>query len=184
MAFVKRTGFIREASPTSVVEDILRRNTKQGDGYNINSGSISLTSSGTSSILYIKYTGTKQLIISDISVGIGASTGSTNPAEITLIRNPTTGTVISDATAAPININKNFSSSNTLSADAYKGAEAKTFTNGDDAGTFFTNEKTNLYTPVYLILNQNNSVGLKITPMQASGNVDVYAAMVCFEEDL
>ena len=58
---------------------------------------------------------------------------------MTIIKNPSTGTLISGASAVAINSNINFGSSNTLSSITYKGAEGSTVTDGADYVTIFCN---------------------------------------------
>ena len=116
--------------------------TLEGDSYNVNTGIIDLTDAVDTPVLYLKNNETRGLHVKAIAVGIEYDTsGSTAEIEkVTIIRNPTTGTIItSTPTNVDIKVNRNFGSTNILTADAYKGATGHTMTNGDDYLLLFQN---------------------------------------------
>ena len=153
--------------------------TENGDGYNINTGTIGLTSSTESGILYVKNNEDRDLTIDAIAVGVGLAGTTTDVSTITVVKNPTTGTLISNATAADMNQNRNFGSSKTLTVDAYKGAEGSTITNGNDLAQFFLGAGGRLFATIDLVVPKGNSVALKIDTNTSSGTTNVYAAIVC-----
>jgi hypothetical protein len=158
----------------------------QGQAYNVNSGVITLTSGSESSILYIKNTdAAKQIHISAIAIGFGPSTGgvATEIPKVTVIRNPTAGTVVSDATAVDINSNRNFGSSNTLAGDIYKGGEGKTLTDGEDHIIFFQGDNGRLFANIGEVLPNGASLGIKVNPQGSNTNLDCYAALIIHLED-
>lgn len=156
--------------------------TEIGDGYNLNTGIITLTADSDTAVAFFKYTGSKTFVLSNIAVGLGTAQGAvSNPAKITLIKNPTTGNIISDATAGDMNVNRSFSSTNTLSGNFYKGAAGKTFGNGTDAAIFFAGAGSRLFATIDFDLNQNNSIGISIDPNCDSGFV-AYVAFIGFEK--
>ena len=146
-----------------------------GISYNINSGQISV--SATSAILYLKNNEDKPFFIDAIAVGIGAGSFSDN-VEIFVVRNPTTGTIIDDGTAVDMNANRNFGSSNTLTADVYKGANAKTFTDGTDAILIAQHGQGRVFATINLELQKGNSIGIRVNPNLSSGSCELYAAIV------
>jgi hypothetical protein len=160
----------------------------QGDAYNINTGQITLTSASESAILYIKNTdSTKRLFVSSIAIGLGPSTGgvATEIPAITVLRNPTTGTIIeSTPTDVDINSNRNFSSSNSLTIDAYKGGEAETFTDGTEHIIFYASDNSRLFADIEEVLENGASLGIKIDPQGSNTNMTCYAAVVCHVEDM
>lgn len=163
---------VQETETTEAVEN--------GDAYNINSGTIGLTSSTVSGVLYVKNNEDRDLIIDAVAVGIGSAGTVSDVSTITVIRNPSTGTLIeSSPTNVDINQNRNFGSSKTLTADAYKGAEADTITNGDDIIQFFAAAGTRLFAPIDLLLSKGDSIGITIDTNTSSGTTNVYAAIVC-----
>ena len=122
---------------------------EQGDAYNINTGTIGLTSSTASSVYYLKNNESRDLIVEAIAVGIGSAGTTTDVSTITVIRNPTS---VSYSTAVDMNANRNFGSSKTLTADTYKGAEAATTTGGTNIAQFYQAAGGRLYATIDLIL--------------------------------
>lgn len=95
---------------------------------------VALTTTGSfSAIFYVKNTSTTKVL------HLGKlRTCSNQVCEWKFIKNPTTGTLISDATAAAKE-NMNFGAPITFIGDVYKGADAKTITDGIEAGTWINN---------------------------------------------
>jgi len=152
-----------------------------GNAYNINTGVVSIAAE--TGMLYLKNNEDKNLYIEAVAVGIGAGTfNTTASAMVTVIRNPTTGTLIeSTPTNVDMSVNRNFGTSNTLTADAYKaGASADTITNGDDLAIIaMANAQSRLYAGIGLELQKGNSIGIKVDPNLSSGSANVYVALVC-----
>lgn len=156
-----------------------------GDSYNVNTGTITLTSANESGIFYLKYTGDNPLVIKEILAIIGSTTNGTGDGEIVILKNPTTGTVISDATVVETASNRDFSSANTLEALVYKGAEAKTLTNGD---VFASSTRSSFGAVVafdasIMVLRKGNSIGVKYTPPSGNTSQTIKIAVTCFVED-
>lgn len=104
--------------------------TETGDTYNINTGELTLTSSGKSVLLYLKNNEATNLIIDNIIVNIKDYVGTDGQPEISIERNATAGTILSSATPALIS-NRNFGSNKSLSATYYQGAEGVTSSSMD-----------------------------------------------------
>ena len=91
--------------------------------------------------------------------------------DVTLLKNPTTGTVITNAVPVSAASNRDFSSSTQLNALAYKGAEGDTLTNGE---TFAITTRDASFSGVVsfdaapIVLRRGNSIGIKFDP--AAGN--------------
>lgn len=106
-------------------------------------------------ILYTKNTSTtKRFVIHSIR------TCGNQIQKVIAYKNPTTGTIISNATAGQ-NTNCNFSSSNTPALTTYKGADTYTFTNGTHLSNMINNvghstEKTN----DAILLGPNDTFGI------------------------
>jgi len=151
-----------------------------GDAYNINTGIITLTDAADTPILYVKNNESRPLFIEAIAVGVGPSTGGSGGVpKITVIRNPTAGTTISNANAVDINSNRNYGSASTLTVDAYKGATGETMTDGDDHIIFFQNSNGRLFASINEILPKGSSIGVKLDPQASNTSQDVYCAFVC-----
>lgn len=157
--------------------------TKRGASYNINTGVITLTNDDETPILYVKNNETQDLHITAIAIGIGITDGTATIPKITIIRNPTAGTITSGSNI-DINSNRNYSSSNTLSVTAKKGATGSTMTDGDDHIIFFQTEKGRLFATIDEILGTGSSIGIKFDPQTTSNtSLDLYAALICHLED-
>jgi len=155
-----------------------------GDGFNLNTGDITLTADSDTAVAYFKYTGTRTFVLASIAVGLGTAQGTvSNPAKITLVKDPTTGNIISDATAGDMNANRNFASTNTLSANFYKGAAGKTFGDGTDLAQFYAGAGSRLFASIDFDLGPNNAIGINIEPNCVSGFI-TYAAFIGYEKTL
>ena len=103
--------------------------TSLGDAFNVSSELVTLTTAGESALLYIKNNEEEALSIITEFVNIGTATGSTAKGIIKFYLDPSAGTIVSDATEAQV-LNRSIGNTQTLTADTYKGAEGKTFTDG------------------------------------------------------
>lgn len=151
-----------------------------GDNFNINSGTITLTSANKSGVFYFKNLEAKPFVIEDVLVITGASTGGSGDMQVDILQNPTTGTVIDNAVAAQTIANRNFGkTSSTLSADVFKGAEASTFTNGIlFADTTRTSASVIEFDADVMILPKGSSLGVEVTPPAGNTSMMVKIAVV------
>ena len=175
---VDSTGaaLVRSTSQTRAQEAAV-----EGEGFNINTGLINLTSANESVVLYYKHFEDKPLIVDAIVFGMednGTDVNVTCP--LTIVKNPSTGTIISTATAVDILENRNFGSVNALdNSIAYKGAEGHTVTNGSDWGIVYTGTGRSMYS-FDLVLNKGNSIAVKIDPVANTlTDIDIYCALIC-----
>jgi hypothetical protein len=153
---------------------------KIGENYNINTGPVTLTSATESAVLYMKNNEEKSFIIEDVVVILGASTGGTGDLQVELIRNPTTGTIISNAVDVDIVSNRNFGSSRELLKDTFKGAEGYTLTNGSDfASTTRSSGGTIInFDGDVIVLPKGSSIGVNITPQASNTSMIVKIAVI------
>lgn len=170
----------------SVTEDESANASIEGDSYNANTGVITLTTSNKSAVFYIKNNGDDDLIIDTLFYLIGNSTGGTGDVLITVLRNPTTGTIIDNAVDMEMaGVNRNFGSSKTLTADFYKGDEGNTFTNGVKViESIFNQSPTRSALSVgALVIPKGSSIGVDMTPATGNTNLDVeFAASIYLRE--
>lgn len=172
-------------STTSVTQDESNLATIEGDGYNINTGNITLTNATKTAVLYLKNTGDKDLVIDKFFYILGASTGGAGNLFIEVVRNPTLGTIVSNATPVSININRNFGSNNTITAQVYKGATGSTFTDGADAlGTIATDNVTIPIQAGVIVLKKGSSVGINITAPVGNTSMVTQFAMEVYEKQI
>jgi hypothetical protein len=162
-----------------------RQATRDGRSYNINTGSIELTSANESAVLFLKNNEDQNLHITSIIAILGQSTGgsATDDVIVEVLRNPTAGTVVSDATAVDVNSNRNFGSSNTLTADVYKGAETKTLTDGNQHILSLIAPGTRVSFNIDEVLTKGSSIGVTLNPPASNTSMDVMVAILCHLED-
>lgn len=159
---------------------------QRGFAFNVNTGNITLTNGATkNAVLYIKNNEDYDLIITNIFYILGNTTSGTGNCYLEIVRNPTTGTIISGATAVSINQNKNFGSSRALSVTAYKGATGLTFTNGDDYAATILNAGPQriVITGGSITLPKGASIGINYTTPTSNTSQIVQFAMSCYLED-
>ncbi len=155
---------------------------EKGDAYNLNTGTVGLTSSTESGVMYVLNNEDKVLIVEQIIVGVGTAGTTTDVTTATIVRNPTS---VSFSAAVDMNQNRNFGSSNTLDSGTlvYKGAEAATITGGDDIIQFYVNPGTRLAAPINLELQKGNSIAIKVDTNTSSGTTNIYVALICHLKD-
>lgn len=164
----------------SVTETTEEHQVGLGDAYNLNTGPITLTGAGT--LLYIKNNENQDLSIPAIVVATGDATNS-DIGEIFVERNPTGGDIISDATAVDMNENRDFGSNKTLTADVFKGKTSGTSTGGDDIILIFHGSSARVFATINLVLTKGSTMTIRYDPKLVSGNIKVYAALICFLKD-
>lgn len=166
----------------SISETLQEEASVKGDSYNINTGSMAFSNDLEAGVLYLKNNGDRNIVVVSIGLLMGNSTAGTGDALLTVLRNPTTGTVVSDQIAPAINVNKNFGSSKTLPADVYKGGQGKTFTDGTDAYYSLLPGAARSYaiSTGGIQLPKGSSVGIKLTPPtgNTSMNAQVFLAVI------
>lgn len=150
-------------------------NAELGRTYNINTGTVTLTTANKSAVMYVKNNGREDLKITTIGYLLGNSTGGSGDLLAEVIRNPTTGTIIDNEVAVDVESNKNFGSTNTLEVDAYKGVEGDTITNGTVAfpSLIAGSGRVYLIQTGSVVLPQGASLGVNITPQASNTDMDV-----------
>jgi hypothetical protein len=166
----------------AITESEAQHSTELGEAFNINTKDILFDAGETGALLYYKHKQDLDLIIESVILGVSLPTGATvsELADITILKNPTTGTIIDDAVRIPVEENRDFSAGLTVEDSLiYKASDAgKTLTDGSDyiygyAGTGRT------VLPISTKLSNGNSVGVKIDPKISAGtNVRIYCALV------
>lgn len=171
---------------THTVEELpVEMATFNGLAFNINTGSISLTSAGSSSLLYLKNNEDLNLVITAFFYLLGNTNGSGDTV-VQVIKNPTSGTLVSGGTSFDA-VNRHFGSTRVLSATLLKGSEGSTLTDGSVAiESLFSGVGRQTVSVGAIIIPKNKSVGIKITPPTGNTNMTVQMAMAVYlreEED-
>lgn len=155
------------------------------NAYNINTGVITgLSGAVESAVLYYKHLEDSPLVVDTLVVGL-TDADTNNPHVLKIIKNPSTGTIVSGASAGDIIVNRNFNSVDNLSSSTfYKGANGNTFTNGDDYILAYAGENGRTTLPIATVLKKGNSIGITLTPSLASGTIDGYVALITHSAEL
>jgi len=141
-----------------------------GNGYNINTGLVTITNAAVdNAIFYLKNDGADDVVIFEILIILGTSTGGVGDGTLKVFRNPTGGTIIAGALAVEANVNRNFSSSSTLEVTTYKGVVTDTLTGGTTLGSTNRSGAAVInFTSTPFLLKTGNTIG--ITWAAAAGN--------------
>ena len=156
-----------------------------GYSFNLNTGIITLTNAATkNAVMYVKNNEASPLVITNLFYQTGASTGGSGNILIDVLRNPSTGTIVSGATAVEINVNRNFGSSRTLDVTAYKGATGLTFTNGEKAleSILATAVQRVAVSAGSITLPKGATIGINITTPTGNTSMAVEFAIACYLE--
>lgn len=167
-----------EVHATNIAET-LHININDAEVYNINTETITLTSANKSTLLYIKNTSETDFIITTMVLGTGVSTGGTAGEEIifNMTRNPTGGSIVSDAIPATISGNRNFGSNNVLDADLFQGSEGKATTGDVNHVYTFARASQRAVTLTLEILPKGASAGFDVIPPTGNTSMTVYVAL-------
>lgn len=171
----------------AVTEDEAKAAAKNGDGYNINTGTIAFSSASTTrtTLLYFKNDEDTDFVITAVALGLGTRSATvSDAANVFLVRNPTSGTTITNANNVSMNSNNNFGSNKTLKSTtlAYKGADGEGATSGgsDHALLYMTDGR--LFASLNIELPKGSSLAVEFDG-NTSGTFNVYAAIVGFVKD-
>jgi hypothetical protein len=168
---------------TSITRSNTQDATIKGNSYNVNTGDIGLTSTTESAVMYFKndeapVNGETAFIVDSIAIGINNLGTTSGMAKITIVKNPTAGTIVTNAVAVDMNENRNFGSSNSLDSLIYKGVEGDTFTDGTDIAQFYQSIGSRGFYTLDFDLPKGSSIGVKIDTQTTAGTTNVYAAII------
>jgi len=137
----------------------------RGEGYQIASGPVTFTGATETGVLYVKNNDDRDFVLDRAVLILGSAIGASADQDwtFTVLRNPTTGTTITNESQAGIS-NSNHGSTNTPNVDAYKGAEGDTITNGGGAPQPIKQSIDRIILPLGRRLPKGSTIGFKITP--------------------
>jgi hypothetical protein len=158
-----------------------------GNEYNINTGTIAFSTNSTTrtTLLYFKNDEDSTYVITAIAVGLGTRSATvSDAANVFLVRNPLTGTTITNANAVDYNSNSNFGSNKTLKSTtlAYKGADGEGVTAGGTDHALFYMTDGRLFANIDLELPKGSSLAIEFDG-NTSGTFNVYAAIIGYVRD-
>lgn len=149
--------------------------------WNLETGYLALSNDSASGVLYLKNTGTEDLLVSLYVILAKASTGGSGDLLVEILKDPSAGTVVSDASVAnPVNMN--FGSTANPSALYYKGGQGKTITGHTNALVSKTTADNRLLLGTFTVLPQGASLGIRLTPPPGNTSMDVNTIIELYEE--
>lgn len=155
--------------------------------YNINTGDLTLTNATKTSVLYIKNTGSYDIVVTSLIYNLGATTSGTGDVLIEVIRNPTAGDIVSNANNVSVgpgvSANQNFGATNTISGNFYKGASGETaFTDGAVSVTTRSSSNTGriVISLGAVVIPQGIALGVNYTPPTSNTSQKVQFAAACY----
>lgn len=160
----------------SVSEEAVIHNGEYGRAFNWNTGNISM--SGDMTLIYLKNNSDDDLVISDIAIAIGDGITYSDFPQITVVRNPTGGDLITDATAISMNQNRNFGSSEVADVNVYKGKVSGTCTGGNNIALLQCSKTGRSFFSLNLILPKGTSIGVTVDSGVSSGSANIYGALI------
>jgi hypothetical protein len=171
------------------INGVVRQQVEQAvlvsDAYNVSTGSMSLTSANESAVSYFKYNGDDPIVVKEIIAVLGASIGGSGSGVIKILKNSTLGTIITEAKPVATATNRDFGSSKVLEADAYKGEEGDTLTDGD---VFAVTSRDAAFAGVVsfdaapIVLRKGNSISVTFTPAPGNTSQSIVIASTIFVE--
>jgi len=159
--------------------------TKTGRSFNINTKDVTLTNATNTPVLYFKNNESEDFHMTALAVGLQGSTdGDANVlCRITVVRNPTAGTIISSPTVVSINGNRNYGSADTMDSDVYVGATGDTMTGGGDQLYFYQATKGRLFAPIDEVIPKGSTLGVEIQAPDSNTSLTCYVALIGHLED-
>jgi hypothetical protein len=161
-----------------VTKSEARKAAIDGNSYNISTGLIAYTGDADEGLLYFKNDEVASVLVETITFGVGlVSATIADTMVFSIIRNPTTGTLISAASAATVS-NRDFGSSTTLASTtlSYKGADGSTVTDGTVFGVFYAAAGGGItITETNIVVPRGQSFAIKVDS-NTSGGMNVYAS--------
>lgn len=166
------------ARTRSIVRTEAQASVDGGDGFNINTGLINLNTSTASAILYIQNDSNRVLVLENIKVGVAGGGTTNDNTLVTIIRNPTAGTIISNAVDVNISVNRNFSDDTDIDGLNFKGAEGNTITGGEDIDIIgLPPGGEPFFSTVDFHLSKGKSMAVTADTNTTSGNTSIYVAV-------
>ena len=173
-----RVNAKQELDVFAIIESEFESANDNGLAYNLNSGEIA-SASGDATLLYFKNDEDSTYIINAIACGFRGFTSLTDSLVVSIYRNPTGGDLITDATAADMEQNANFGSSNQLSAGTlvYKGKNAGTITGGDLYAIVYAGNNSRVFATLNIEIPKGGSIAMKVVGAGATAG-NSYCALI------
>ena len=153
--------------------------------FNVNTDFITLTNATATPVLYLKNNEDQDFHVEGIAIGFGTHAGgtATDLVEVRMIRNPTGGTIISNASITPMVSNSNFGSTRTLDADVFNGATGDTITGGEDYGIIGNPDFSRLGFPIFISVPKGSSICFTVKAPASTTAMPVYVTIIGHVQD-
>ena len=184
--FSLRIDGSNRAKIEGVTKSIGQAASEREEGYNINSGLVTVTTVDEQGILYMKNNETRDIHITNTVLIFGPSTSgvTTDTIRARIYKNPTAGTLVSEAIEADTDSNRNFGSGDTLSIDAFKGDGSSTITDGSVHIESLISPGNRVPFPIEMILRKGNSIAITVEAPDSNTSMKCMVAIVCHLADL
>ena len=172
---------------SSITETQSAHNTELGNKFNLNTGCITLTSAAKTTVMYLKNNECSPIFINTLIYNLGATACGSGDVVVDWVRNPTAGDIITNANNVCVNSNLNYGSSETLSADVFKGATGETVvSDGTKSGSTRSSiNATRITVPLdAIILNKGDSLAIDYTPPTGNTSQITQFIIVMFVNDV
>ena len=176
-AIVDEDGRLTVKSVTQTFEE---RSVELGNAYNLNTGTIALTTDGASGLSYLKSNEEKPIIIQSFIYLLGSNTGGSGDGQVTIIENPTGGNLLTSTAGTPKNRNTGLQNK-TIDVDWRIGAEAKTISGGTTLiDSIFATSTGRQVVAVPTVLTKGSSVAVKYIPPSGTTAQNVQIAFAIY----
>ena len=152
----------------------------EGQAFALSTTTVSFTAATESGILYLKNESESTLILDRARVMLGTATGGTGDWTLKFLRNPTGGTIITNALTAGI-LNINHGSSQSPTGDYFRGVQGDTLTGGQGADfPIKSSGDGQIIFPFTRILPTGASFGILLTPPTGTTAADAIIVVRSF----
>ena len=151
--------------------------------FNCNTGTITVTDANKTSLLYMENTGIYDMVCTAFIYNFGASTSGTGDATMEILKNPTSGDLISntnDAAVGPgLGACSTVGSSNVPSGKFYVGATSEGVTTGGllHLSTLFNSPLGRVTIPLVMVIPKGGSIVVEYTPQTSNSSQGVQVAV-------
>lgn len=154
-----------------------------GEAFNLNTGTVTLTNDTETGMLYLKNNGSRDLSVKRVFFNIGASTGGSGEIYAKVYANPTTGTLITAGTEL-VARNFNTGSNKVITGDIKQGATGSTVTNGTVLVDFLIpSDSVRISVPFEaIIIPQGSAIAISFQAPSGNTSIPVQVGINCYIE--
>jgi len=157
-----------------------------GQKYNCNTGTLTLTDANKTSLLYMENTGVYDMVCTAFIYNFGASTSGTGDATMEILKNITSGDILTNANDVAVGpglgANSTVGSSNSPSGKFYKGATSEGVTTGGllHLTTLFSSALGRNTVPLVIVIPKGGNICVEYTPQASNSSQGVQVAVAYY----